>query len=346
MYKRPSTIKRTGKKWMPRQRADPLTEWRRRNLGRYLPRPNHVCSPRCVFETLSIGQLIVCTQTGQVHECGFACQQTVVNHTEGDIVCRLTGVVIEQSRPVNGLYGDYQYNDSYVPRDTKELTTENVAMRGRDLAGQRLGRPEATYHGHLAHAIVYISSLLSGDQFTKGRTAHRDQSKLETLLRRYMTHHAMPDLIEMYQIAIKFGQTCKRDVTVRLSFGLIMELSRIYARTAVVAYGLIRQHVPGGKEITGSFKAFVLATLDMCQRGLTVRDQRDRYDIVLIPQDDFLSLSPILPESKRKAAGRLAIPSIKDVQRCIQDAINAGMSPELVRVSCAPLSNLSDEAFQ
>jgi hypothetical protein len=347
MKKQPSAQLRYGPRWRPPPPpVDPVEQWRKANLGLFLPNPRHVCTKRCRFQVISFGQTVVCTATGSVHECGGKCDHQRIDRVEGDVFCDLTGVVLEQSKPTEGLYGDYQYNENYVPAG-RELAADNVLDRYRDIDGRHLNKPEASSAGHFAHAMVYVSSMLSSDRFTQKDPVHSAEPRLEAILRRYMARTPWPDLIAMQQIAAEFVLRHEPEVVVSLPYELIGEMSRLYARTAVVAYALLRQYVPGGRELAGRFREFVVCALGMCQTGLAIRDRRDSYDIDFIPKDPLLSLLPVSTSDLREIVGttRLAVPLAKDIRRAIQAAVNRGLSPELFRTADIPLDSLPDEAF-
>ena len=71
-------------------------------------------------------------------------------------------------------------------------------------------------------------------------------------------------------------------------------------------WGLLRTIVPGGQDITKKslFNEFVAASLEIYRNGITLREPRNRYDIVLLPQDPVLSVVGISDDALKMLLGK------------------------------------------
>jgi hypothetical protein len=307
---------------------------------------------------ISDKSIYFCLSTGTPHYCGRDCTQTAITG-DGNIVCLLTGEVLEISRVTTGLYGDPTPTVSYVPRDTREFTNASLASRALDFVGETRYAPrlEKNFSSYWAHAVMHISALFSPQRFKKEEDEIGQHTiSLKQVLDREIRSKQYVDPISLVLLAVNYRKKYAPVTRINMNASMTKQLVPHYATIVLGLWGIMRTVVIGGNEIVkrGVFKDFILASLELYRTGITVRNKTGEYDIELLSPDPILGIVGISEHAKELALPRNI--SNKNVARLrkkittsLQETVTIhGVSPEFLRVCEAAAHNneLPDHVFQ
>ena len=285
--------------------------------------------------------LYFCVVTGTPHYCGaLYCNKKILN-SDGANVCLLTGLVLVDRRVTEGRYGDPVPFLNYVPQDTKELTPETICNKAISFENQKFPPLHAGVQSYYARATIVVSMILSPKRFLleNEKKEFDPRVKIEKLRKQ-----GMNDFITLFTILTN-ARLRENSFSIEFTEEHTTSLAPHYVQIALAMWGLLRTIVPGGQDITKKslFNEFVAASLEIYRNGITLREPRNRYDIVLLPQDPVLSVVGISDDALKMLLGKKTghknfkkrVSKLqKEIVRLLQEAVTTHLiSPELLRLT-------------
>ena len=283
-----------------------------------------------------------CVATGTPHFCGEECDRT---HSDGTIVCMLTGQVIEMTRVTKGRYGDPDKLINRVPKDTKELTDVNLATRALEFTGnmEHLPRMEKTFESFWSHTLIRVTAIMSPQRFEHEEREMLDRSEaLHTCLERHIENHRQPvDMLQLLLIAAQHRQKFASTPKINMNEDVTNHLALHYASIVIALWGVLRTLVPGGEQMTKrrAYKDFIIVALELYKTGIGVRDRFDLYDVELLSPDPILTIVGISEHAKdialtKRVSNKNIARLRKGILSVLQEAVTLhSVSPELLRIA-------------
>ena len=322
-----------------------------------------------------------CHDTGWVHFCGIVCNKKKVTH-EGYEVCELTGTILRtlilEEKP--------EIPVGAVREKTVELTTEQV--RGNavnvDLSKvlDRLGnRSKRTRECRHVMEFIHAASLAFVTQYVEERHNKTIPDRIEAQNRN--VHGALKnvyekrkiaaaqrnsrvspniDCLQLFLMAMYLRQKQTSTMRAQIPQATRTERAQICAIQIVALMAVMRLYVPGGREFVDKFSThdFFTIGLEVCRRGLAIRDITDRYDVVLLSRDPLIVS---LAEGRSDAAKFLHDKTTRNsvrikhtaeeapsaISRLFQDAVwTHHINPEQLRIDeiSMSLQHIPAEAFE
>jgi hypothetical protein len=212
-----------------------------------------------------------------------------------------------------------------VRSNVAELTSQTIRESASvvdldkvvDLLGNRSRRSrdgrkvmETVYAGALAFVTQYIEER--HNKTIPERIRNQNESVKNQLIAAYRKRklaayqknsHLSPnvDLLQMTLFATYLRQKQTFNICANVPDADRALRARVCATQIVALMAVLRLYIPGGLEFVDRFSThdFFTIGLEVCRRGLSVRDLADRYDMVLMSQDPLVVL---LAEGKSDAA--------------------------------------------
>lgn len=303
--------------------------------------------------------IAVCTRTGQPHYCGSGVCQETVETPGGDVVCRLTGTVLTQSRVALGRYGDVESTmpSTYVPRQVKEMTAEVIFERAVQISGRtKFSRP-ANKREFLAQVLVLVTSIFSKERFEAEHQRHHEhnafiQGEIHKYISRCNTKQEFPDVLHLAALVARLRQRMEYAMSLRLQEEPLKRLANGYATLVTTLWHVLRTRAAaaGGQRVAtvASLREFVLATLETCQTGLTVCARDRSYEIEIVPLDPIMQILPMTAAAQEIVLGKTKnLARVrKNIKSALQEAIDEhGVNPEELRLVAYEFEGLDETAF-
>jgi len=327
----------------------------------------HLCSPlapcgKCV---VSKGRMpkdfaaFVCELTGTLHLCGHLCVDSMIN-TDGARICRFTGLVIQERNVTTGLYGDFVPRVGYVARDVQEYRAETVLERAEDISAtfvSRLGCRD-TRNKFFSQCVVVVTSVLSPRRFELEQSRRRESNDkiIKAKLVRYLAdcnaQRVVPDYLKAMDIVSNERMRNPIPNVFRACGDSVRGIAGAYASRITILWFILRTYAAdvGGRELTTSnnFRYFILAVLELFERGLVISDARRQYSVTVICKDPLLSQVQMTVEGHEAVLGTRnnMVKIRKSIKEALQRAvIEKNVSPQHLRVDAYELQHIDDDVF-